>query len=366
MSTTRRLVAALMTLAAIVAACSDEPSPSSNVPPAPAATLQILAGAVEVRSGSGDFATALDGQEVRQGDTVATGSDGRAVITYRDGSVTRLDEDTTFTLAALEVLDSGGIAVEGEQHSGNTYHRVVEITDSASRFDVITPTASASVQGTVYAVFVAADGSSIVAVIEGVVIVEGAVGGVLVVSAGFMATVNPDGSIGEVVPIPDEVVDGEWIVYNQCELDDDGTCAVTTTSTSSASDSTTTTTTAAGTTTSAASTTTTAPPRAVATALVLSGSSAQLDPVCSRTYRATFLDATGNAVDDDHILVTFSVVGGGGSVVFDGGPTAVASDGVAFKSVSGGENGVVRLQASGGGLSSNVIEFNVVPPGGCG
>jgi len=344
-----------MVLMVSVAACSD--GPTSTSPAVPTATVHVLSGPVEIRTGSGDFTGAIDGQAVSPGDTVATGATGRAVIEYQDGSVTRLDGDTTFTIAMLEALDSGGTVVEGEQHSGNTYHRVVEITDSASRFDVVTPTASASVQGTVYAVFVGPDGASTVAVFDGIVVVEGAVGGVLVVSAGFLATVNPDGSIGEVVPIPDDVIDGEWIVYNQCELDEEGACTVVTTSTTTSSP--------IPTSPPTIVTTTTAAP-AAAVALVLTGSSAQLDPVCSRTYRATFVDANGAAVNDDATKVTFAVVGGGGSVVFSGGATATASDGVAFKSVSGGDNGVVRLQASGRGLSSNVIEFNVVPPGGCG
>lgn len=360
---TARSIAAVMVLMVSVAACSD--GPTSTSPAVPTATVHVLSGPVEIRTGSGDFTGAIDGQAVSPGDTVATGATGRAVIEYQDGSVTRLDGDTTFTIAMLEALDSGGTVVEGEQHSGNTYHRVVEITDSASRFDVVTPTASASVQGTVYAVFVGPDGASTVAVFDGIVVVEGAVGGVLVVSAGFLATVNPDGSIGEVVPIPDDVIDGEWIVYNQCELDEEGECAVGPPSTTTSLPTPTPPPPTVAVTTTTPVDTTTHPP-APATALVLGGSSAQLDPVCSRTYRATFVDANGAVVNLDATVVTFAVVGGGGSVVFSGGQTAVASDGVAFKSVSGGDNGVVRLQASGGGLSSNVIEFNVVPPGGCG
>lgn len=220
---TRILVGLIGAVLLAIAACgggSGEPEPSVQV-----ATLEILSGSVEVGA-EGAFSPGTEGQELHEGDTVRTGPDGRAAIGYFDGSVTRLDRNTSFTIVTLQILgESGSTTIEGEQDSGNTYNRVAELTDSESRFDVQTPTAIASVQGTVYAVIFNADGSITFAVVEGTVIVT-AGGESIEVPAGFMVTVDADGNIGDLVPIPEDLLTGEWIEYNLCELDEEGECPV--------------------------------------------------------------------------------------------------------------------------------------------
>lgn len=210
--------------AVVLAACSS--GSSSGDPEAQVATLRIFAGTVEVGT-AGQFTPGSDGQTVSEGDTVRTGADGRAAIEYFDGSVTRLDHDTIFSIVTLQILgnDQGSTVIEGEQGSGNTYNRVTELTDSESRFDIETPTAVASVQGTVYAIIFNPDGSMTVAVLEGSVVVTSD-GDEIVVPEGFMVTIEADGTIGDLVPIPDQLLDSEWIVFNQCELDDVGDCEI--------------------------------------------------------------------------------------------------------------------------------------------
>lgn len=184
------------------------------------AELRILAGTVEVQVGSADFSPATEGQVLQAGYTIRTGTDGRAAIEYFDGSVTRLDHDTTFTITTLEILDNADESkvIEGEQESGSTYSRVVTLTDSASRFDVSTPTATASVQGTVYAMILNPDGTTTVAVVEGEVSVQTS-GIAASVFTGLMVIVQPDGTVGEPIPIPPDLLGADWIVFNQCDLD---------------------------------------------------------------------------------------------------------------------------------------------------
>jgi len=191
------------------------------------ASLRILAGTVEVQPPSADFSIAVDGQALEEGFTIRTAADGRAVIEYFDGSVTRLDQNTTFTIVTLRILDNEDQSkvIEGEQTSGNTYSRVTELTDSASRFDVSTPTATASVQGTVYAILVGPDGSTTIAVIDGSVGVLNT-GSEVSVPTGFMVVLGADGTLSELLPIPDDLLNSDWIVFNQCELDDEGNCPV--------------------------------------------------------------------------------------------------------------------------------------------
>jgi hypothetical protein len=161
-------------LALLAAACSDDGGESSLT-----ATLLVHGGTVEVQaSGSTSFAPPRDGQVLSEGAEVRTGLDGRASIEWPDGSVTRLDFGTSFRIAAFE-RGSGVIAstvIEGEQATGNSYSRVTEITETGSRFVIETPTASAAVQGTTYAVLVNPDGSTSIVVTEGAVVVTSSSG----------------------------------------------------------------------------------------------------------------------------------------------------------------------------------------------
>ena len=183
------------------------------------ATLRLFGGQVELQHGNGAFNLGEEGASLREGDTVRTGSDGRASIEYFDGSLTRLDYDTTFTLVTLETLDNpaGSKVVEGDQANGNSYNRVTELADAESRFEVDTPTATASVQGTVYAVIVQG-GSTTIAVVDGVVEASGDTGTVDV-PEGKMVIVGTDGGLGVVQDITQDLLDSEWLTFNQCELD---------------------------------------------------------------------------------------------------------------------------------------------------
>jgi len=183
------------------------------------ATLRLLGGEVAVQHGDDALQPGEEGESLREGDIVRTGSDGRAAIEYFDGSLTRLDYGATFSLVTLETLrnPAESTVILGGQTAGNSYNRVAELADAGSRFEVETPTATASVRGTVYALLVD-EGSTKIAVVEGLVTASGATGSVDV-SAGKMVVVGPGGAIGAVQDIPQELVDSDWFAFNQCELD---------------------------------------------------------------------------------------------------------------------------------------------------
>ena len=206
-------IATLLTLV-FVTACSDD------TPAEATATLTILAGTVEMADASGDFQPAVDGTSLVAGDTVRTGADGRAEISYFEGSTTRLDFGTTFHIAFLEIDDDGTTTISAEQVTGNSYSRVIELVNARSRFDIETPTAVAGVQGTEYAVLIdPEDGKTTVVVIDRSVRVTGETGDT-VVEAGFSVVVpRPEVSTGplEPGPTPPEVLDSDWIVFNQPE-----------------------------------------------------------------------------------------------------------------------------------------------------
>ncbi len=189
---------------------------ADDAPPAITATLRVLEHPVEVVV-AGTPIAATEGRRLEAGDTVRTGPGGRAAIEYSDGSITRLDHEAEFTVVALGSAD-GPRVIEGTQVSGNSYHRVSDIYETGSRFAVVTPTATISVQGTVYAVFVGPDGATAVVVIEGSVAVVGS-GMTIAVSAGFMVSIGADGSVVGPVAIPADFGGREWIWFNQCELE---------------------------------------------------------------------------------------------------------------------------------------------------
>jgi PKD repeat protein len=188
------------------------------------ASLRLFGGQVLVQHGSGAFSAGTEGASLREGDTVRTGSDGRASIEYFDGSLTRLDYDTSFTLVTLESLEdsAGSKVIEGEQSDGNSFNLVTELVDAESRFDVRTPTATASVRGTVYALIVD-EGTTTVAVLEGAVSTIGD-STTVDVPAGKMVVVGWDGSIGRIRDISQEILESDWIMFNRCELDDLAGC----------------------------------------------------------------------------------------------------------------------------------------------
>jgi hypothetical protein len=204
-------------LALVVVACGGAGGGSGT-------TLKILAGTVEVQASAGaDFAPADDGQALREGSVVRTGSDGRAAIEWLDGSETRLDYGTTFRIATLESPIVGGTRIEGEQTTGSTYNRVVALTEQGDRFSVDTPTASAAVQGTTFAVIVEPDGSTTVIVTDSSVVVTTSQGEI-VVPAGTMVTVDANGDVEGPSPIPQSILNGDWIRFNEgC---DQGDCEV--------------------------------------------------------------------------------------------------------------------------------------------
>ena len=207
--TIRRLSIARAALMLTLFACSSSATQES-------ATLHILGGTVEVTSGSGDFALAVEGQALSEGDTIRTGERGRAEIRWFDGSITRLDRGTTLEVESLYSRDEVTV-IEVSQGTGNSFHVIRQVLSPGSRFDVETPTAVAGVQGTEYAVFVDAEGSTTVAVLDQAVTVA-ALGGEVGVDAGLAFSVpfgaDEFSTLGPPTAIPDELLEGEWLVFN--------------------------------------------------------------------------------------------------------------------------------------------------------
>lgn len=166
----------------------------SNATAENAATVAVLNTAVDAQKGSSDFAPALDGDIVASGDFVRSSKDGRAVLTFFDGSTLSVDPGSLVKVLTLNRLASGGIQLLVEQTLGRSWAAVSKLKTPDSKFEIKTPSSIASVRGTAFETNVTqnADGTSSVTykVDDGQVLVTANAGGSVTVGASQQVTVN--------------------------------------------------------------------------------------------------------------------------------------------------------------------------------
>ena len=163
------------------------------------ATLIGVSGTVQVLpSGSDAWHLAAQGQVVASGDRIRTGPSSAVALSFFEGhvpntlggSVSTLDADTDLTISQLRRSREGGSQIVLYQRVGRTFNRVQSLSGSASRFEIETPAAVASVRGTEFTVVVDPDGATGLGVTEGWVDVT-AQGATVVVRAGQGTFVRP-------------------------------------------------------------------------------------------------------------------------------------------------------------------------------
>lgn len=122
--------------------------PSARVALGASTTLTIVGGEVLVRSGSGDFTPGADGMILSAGDTIRTADGGRAVLTYFDGSTVTVEPSTVLVIVEASANADGSTSIVMSQGAGHTWHVVMKLLKSGSRYEVRTPAATAAVRGT--------------------------------------------------------------------------------------------------------------------------------------------------------------------------------------------------------------------------
>jgi hypothetical protein len=147
----KRLIATLVILLVVVGGGAYLYFPREGASATVAATLSILNTDITAqRGGAGDFAAALDGDLYKTGDIVKSSQNGRAVLTFFDGSSLTVDPGSLVKVTTLNRLENGGIQVTIEQSLGRTWASVQKLKTPDSKFEVKTPTSTAAVRGTAF------------------------------------------------------------------------------------------------------------------------------------------------------------------------------------------------------------------------
>jgi hypothetical protein len=162
--------------------------------------LAVYQPAASVQHGSaGSFAPATTGTLVVAGDSVQTDAKGRAVITLPDGSFTRLASATTIRLDSAHFAKSGNLQdAKLFEQIGRTLTNVQHLVSGAT-FQVSGKSATATVRGTKFEVYVASDGSMTVKLFVGNLDFDGK--NHVHLTSGQQATADPSGNIGAPGPI---------------------------------------------------------------------------------------------------------------------------------------------------------------------
>lgn len=176
-------------------------------------TLSVIRGEVEVSASPGaPFVSASDGELLRAGMTVRTSPDAYAVLTYFEGSTVSLDPGTTLVITSLAADPDGSTTISMDQLLGKTWHSVSKLVNAGSKYEVRTPTAVATVRGTMFEVDVASQQDEIVSTVK---TTEGAVAtskaptvqepapAQVVVTPGNQVTVRPSAPLPAPVPQPE-------------------------------------------------------------------------------------------------------------------------------------------------------------------
>ena len=179
--------------------------------------LTVFVGAAKVAHGSAAAVAARSGDMLGDGDSITTDADGKASLTYPDGSVTRLDSSTS---VVVHVTQSGAsLRTQLDQKAGLTWNSVKHLL-GGSTFQVSGPNSStAEVRGTQFGFYVEHDAGGTpviwIDVYDGTVGVKGAVGAEVLATAGQRVTVRTQAAPTQPVPIPDGDLGLSFTVFNQ-------------------------------------------------------------------------------------------------------------------------------------------------------
>ena len=180
---------------------------------------------------------------VQAGDKLITGPDGRLSLNWIDGTRITIEPETELTVEKCQVAKGAELSTF-RLDVGKIWIRILKVLSQQEKFEIVTPTATAGVRGTIFSVEVTTDGATEVQVYEGQVTIEDEQGALAIAAretarlatAGYGAQViefadddtrmweQQMGQLGPYLEIitPDnetEFLDGTVTVEGRCERD---------------------------------------------------------------------------------------------------------------------------------------------------
>ena len=197
MGVARRRSAAAVIVTALVVTTAVFAALAVTQPPAAAETaavLTVFTGSVDIqKSHSSTFAHAQSGDQVSAGDSIRTGPDTKAAVTYPSGTVARLDSNTRFNLTQFGRTAGGAWNIAAYQAVGKSWSRMSQLVGGSTYIVNAPNSVAAEVRGTEFEVIVEAQGVSTVVrldVFAGIVAAT-ANKGTVVVATGQSTTTSP-------------------------------------------------------------------------------------------------------------------------------------------------------------------------------
>jgi VCBS repeat-containing protein len=99
-----------------------------------------------MEAGTASWTEGQVGMSLVVGDTVKTGNNSSAEITFFDGNIMELEADTEIEITSVDVSDTGGTTVTITQTIGTIITRLTQLLDPASSYETITPSGVTSVR----------------------------------------------------------------------------------------------------------------------------------------------------------------------------------------------------------------------------
>jgi hypothetical protein len=133
------------------------------------ATLEVYTPGIEyLAAGSTEWVSVTAPILVEAGDEIRTDASGWGLVTYFDGAYTELLPETQMKIEALSA-SGNDFTITVNVVVGNTLNALDRTVQGDSQFEIVTPSVTASVRGTLYYVLVDRDGNTTVSVLRGTV-----------------------------------------------------------------------------------------------------------------------------------------------------------------------------------------------------
>ncbi len=186
---------------------------ASVAPPPPADVGKVtfpLGNVLILSKGERQFRKVSFNMPIINGDKIETKKQSRCELTFNDGSVVRIDEQSIYTVEKAELKNSIK-DVESELSIGKLWANIKKVVSGRDSWKLKSPAAVVAVRGTIYRMNAGADSSSQVLVYDGNVSVSPAAPASSQQGMGVVPPGKPQQVQGPVqVQGPKQVSMGEW------------------------------------------------------------------------------------------------------------------------------------------------------------